>query len=150
VEVSVITLDRSVATRAILVGRFTLGAASLIFPRHTARFLQMDTDANPAAGFLMRLFGVRDIFLGAAPLLVSGEARSRVLGAATGVDLTDATAAVLAGLTRQISPRASAVAAAAALTGACLSAATVGLGPFGRGVHDPSGNDAFSERGSHA
>jgi hypothetical protein len=43
--------------------------------------------------------------------------------------MTDATAAVIAGLTRQIPPRASVVAAAAALTGACLSAATVGSGP---------------------
>jgi hypothetical protein len=128
----VITLDRSVATRAILVGRFGLGAASLILPRFTARLLQMDPDANPAAGFLMRLFGVRDIFLGVAPLLVSGQGRSRILAAAAGVDLTDATAAVIGGLTRQIPPRASVVAAAAALAGACLSAATVGRGPLGR------------------
>jgi hypothetical protein len=128
-EEPVISVDRSVATRAILVGRFGLGAASLIFPRFTARLLQMDPDANPASSFLMRLFGVRDIFLGVAPLLVSGQGRSRILGAATGVDLTDATAAVIAGLTRQIPPRASAVGAAAALTGACLSAATMGRGP---------------------
>jgi hypothetical protein len=71
----VITLDRSVATRAILVGlfglgaaslvgRFGLGAASLILPRFTARLPQMDPDANPASSFLMRLFGARDIFLG--------------------------------------------------------------------------------------
>ena len=145
-----ITLNRSVATRAILVGRFTLGAASLLVPRHTARILQMDPDANPAAGFLMRLFGVRDLFLGVAPLLVSGDGRSRILGAATGIDLTDATAAVIAGLTRQIPPRASIVAAAAALTGACLSAATVGLGPLGSGEHDPSETETYSERGSHA
>jgi hypothetical protein len=85
---------------------------------------------------------VRDIFLGVAPLLVSGAGRSRILGAATGVDLTDATAAVIAGLTRQIPPRASAVAAAAALAGACLSAATVGRGPLGRGEPDPPDNDA--------
>ena len=127
-----ITLDRAVATRAILVGRFGLGAASLILPRFTARLLQMDPDANPASSFLMRLFGVRDIFLGVAPLLVSGQGRSRILAAATGVDLTDATAAVIAGLTRQIPPRASVVATVAALTGACLSAATVGQGPLGR------------------
>jgi hypothetical protein len=128
----VISVDRSVATRAILIGRFGLGAASLILPRFTARLLQMDPDANPASSFLMRLFGVRDIFLGVAPLLVSGQGRSRILGVATGVDLTDATGAVIAGLTRQIPPRASAVAAATALTGACLSAATVGRGPLGR------------------
>ncbi|MFL6181822.1 MAG: hypothetical protein ACJ73J_05890 [Actinomycetes bacterium] len=54
-----IRVDRSVATRAILVGRFGLGAVSLIFPRFTARLLQMDPDANPASSFLMRLFGVR-------------------------------------------------------------------------------------------
>jgi hypothetical protein len=75
----VITLDRSVATRAILVGRFGLGAASLILPRFTARLLQMDPDSNPASSFLMRLFGVRDIFLGVAPLLVSGAGRSSIL-----------------------------------------------------------------------
>ena len=127
-----ISVDRSVATRAILVGRFGLGAASLILPRFTARLLQMDPDANPASSFLMRLFGVRDIFLGVSPLLVSGQGRSRILATAAGVDLTDATAAVIAGLTRQIPPRASVVAAAAALAGACLSAATVGRGPLGR------------------
>jgi len=147
----VITLHPSAATRAILIARLTLGAASLILPRHTARLLQMDTDANPAAGFLMRLFGVRDLFLGVAPLLVSGLDRRRILGAATGIDVTDATAAVIAGLTRQISPCASAVSAAAALTGACLSAATVGRGPLGRGeTINPSASHPFSERGSHA
>jgi hypothetical protein len=137
----VITLDRSVATRAILIGRFGLGAASLFLPRFTARLLQMDPDANPAASFLMRLFGVRDIFLGVAPLLVSGAGRSRILGAASGIDLTDATAAVIAGLTRQIPPRASIVAAVAALTGACLSAATVGRGPLGRREPSQPDND---------
>ena len=139
-----ISVDRSVATRAILVGRFGLGAVSLIFPRFTARLLQMDPDANPATSFLMRLFGVRDIFLGVAPLLVSGAGRSRILGAATGVDLTDATAAVIAGLTRQIPPRAAVVAAAAALAGACLSAATLGRRPLGRREPGLPDNDASS------
>jgi hypothetical protein len=143
-EEPVITLDRSVATRAILVGRFGLGAASLIFPRFTARLLQMDPDANPASSFLMRLFGVRDIFLGVSPLLVSGQGRSRILAAAAGVDLTDATAAVIGGLTRQIPPRASVVAAAAALAGACLSAATVGRGPLGRREPGPRDDDALA------
>jgi hypothetical protein len=32
----------------------------------------MDPDANPASGFLMRLFGVRDIFLRVALLLHFG------------------------------------------------------------------------------
>jgi hypothetical protein len=92
-----------------------------------------DPDANPAACFLMRMFGVRDIFLGAAPLLVAEPGRSRILGTATWVDLTDATAAAVAGLTGQISPRSSAVCVAAALTGACLSAATIGRGPLSAG-----------------
>jgi hypothetical protein len=128
----VITLDRSAAVRTILVGRFALGAVALILPRFTTRLLQMDPNANPASSFLMRLFGVRDIFLGVAPLLVAEPGRGRILGAAAGVDLTDATAAVLAGLTRRVPPRASAIATAAALAGACLSAATVGRGPLGR------------------
>ena len=137
-----IGVDRPVATRAILVGRFTLGAVGLLLPRFTTRLLVADPDANPAACFLMRMFGVRDIFLGAAPLLVPEPGRSRILGTATWVDLTDATAAAIAGLTGQISPRSSAVCVAAALTGASLSAATVGRGPLSAG-------DRLRGRASH-
>jgi hypothetical protein len=128
----VISLDRSTAARVTLVARCSLGAASLVAPRLTIRMLQLDPEPNPSAEFLIRIFGVRDIFLGVAPFLISDPGRGTILGSATGVDLTDLAAAALAGLTGRIPPRAAVVTASAALLGAVLSAATVGRGPLGR------------------
>ena len=125
-----ISLDRSTAARVTLVARCSLGAASLIVPRLTIRMLQLDPEPNPPAGFLIRIFGVRDIFLGVAPFLIPDPERSTILGSATGVDLTDLAAATLAGLTGRIPPRAALVTASAALIGSVLSAATVGRGPL--------------------
>ena len=127
-----ISLDRATAARATLVARCSLGAVGLVAPRFTIRMLQLDPDLSPAADFLVRIFGVRDIFLGVAPFLIPDAGRSRILGSATWVDLTDLAAAVLAGLTGRIPPRAAAVTASAALIGAGLSAATIGRGPLGR------------------
>ena len=127
-----IPLDRSTAARVTLVARCSLGAASLVAPRLTIRMLQLDPNANPSADFLIRIFGVRDIFLGVAPFLISDPGRSTILGSATVVDLTDLAAAALAGLTGRIPPRAAIVASGAALIRATLSAATVGRGPLGQ------------------
>ncbi len=127
-----ISFDRSTAARVTLVARCLLGAASLLVPRFTIRMLQLDPGENPSANFLIRIFGVRDIFLGVAPFLIPDPGRSTILGSATAVDLTDLAAAALAGLTGRIPPRAAVVTASAALLGAVLSAATVGRGPLGR------------------
>jgi len=127
---TVISLDRATAARATLVARCSLGAVGLVAPRFTIRMLQLDPDLSPAADFLVRIFGVRDIFLGVAPFLIPDAGRSRILGSATWVDLTDLAAAVLAGLTGRIPPRAALVTASAALIGSVLSAATVGRGPL--------------------
>ena len=126
------SLDRAAAARATLMARCSLGAAGLVAPRFTIRMLQLDPDMSPAADLLVRIFGVRDIFLGVAPFLIPDTGRSRILGSATWVDLTDLAAAALAGLTGRIPPRAAAVIASAALIGAVLSAATVGRGPLGQ------------------
>ena len=127
-----ISLDRATAARATLVARCSLGAVGLVAPRFTIRMLQLDPDLSPAADFLVRIFGVRDIFLGVAPFLIPDAGRSRILGSATWVDLADLASAVVAGLTGRIPPRAAVVTVSAALGGAVLSAATVGRGPLGR------------------
>lgn len=127
-----ITLDRSTAAKIILAVRFSLGPLCVFFPRLTTRLMLLDPDANPASSYLVRLFGIRDTFLGVAAFVVQEPARGKIIGYAAAVDLTDATAAVLAGLTRKISPRAAVLAAVSGLTGACLGAAAVGRGPLGR------------------
>ena len=127
-----ISLNRPTAGRATMVARCSLGAAGVIAPRFTIRMLQLDPDMSSSADFLVRIFGVRDIFLGVAPFLLPEPGRSRILGSATWVDLADLASAVVAGLTGRIPPRAAVVTVSAALGGAVLSAATVGRGPLGR------------------
>ena len=127
-----ISLDRPAAARATLVARCALGAAGALAPRFTIRMLQLDPDVSSSADFLVRIFAVRDIFLGVAPFLLPEPGRSRILGSATWVDLADLASAVVAGLTGRIPPRAAVVTVSAALGGAVLSAATVGRGPLGR------------------
>jgi hypothetical protein len=88
----------------------------------------LNPDENPASSYLVRLFGGRDIFLGAAALAVPKRDRNKILGYAAPIDLTDATAAAVAGLRRQIPARVAALAAVSGFIGACLGAAAAGCG----------------------
>lgn len=72
------------------LGRIAIGAASLYDPATTARQMMLDPAGSPQLPYLTRLFGTREVALGAATLLASGKARRTLVLLGVLVDLADA------------------------------------------------------------
>ena len=50
---------------AIAIGRIVVGASAYLAPNLTGRLFGLDPEGNPQASYLGRLFGARDVVLGA-------------------------------------------------------------------------------------
>jgi hypothetical protein len=77
------------------LGRIGVGALSLARPDLAAGMFGLDVENNPQGQYLGRLFGSREIALGAATLLASGTTRRNLVLAGIGVDIADAVTGVL-------------------------------------------------------
>ena len=89
-------------------------------PSLAAGMFGLDVANNPQGPYLARLFGSREIALGAATLLARGSTRRNLVLAGIGVDLADALTGVLGIQDRSVPVRTGAMLAAPAL-GAVLS-----------------------------
>jgi hypothetical protein len=78
------------------LGRIAIGAVALASPPLAGRLFRLDTAANPQLPYLARMFGSREIALGAVTLLASGTTRRNLVAAGIAVDAADAVAGVLA------------------------------------------------------
>jgi hypothetical protein len=110
--------------RSTLVSlRTGLGVSALLAPRLTGRVFGIDAEANPAAVYLARLFGARELFM-AAPFLIEDipdEVAAYALRAGVAVDGADVVAATAACVRRNLSVRAATMAGV-------MAAVAVGLG----------------------
>jgi hypothetical protein len=98
--------------RITLAGiRLFNGVAALFVPATLARQLGVDPDANPAALYALRLFGVRTVLIGAQLLLRDGGVRAHSLRVAPAIHALDASAALIAGERGQLPQRAATTAA---------------------------------------
>ena len=70
-------------------GRIAVGTLSLLAPRLAAKAFLLDPDANPQVPFVTRLFGPREIALGALTLVASGAARRQLVQVGVAVDASD-------------------------------------------------------------
>jgi hypothetical protein len=73
------------------------GAAALFVPATLARRLGVDPEANRAALYVLRMFGVRTVLIGAQLLLRDEGVRSHSLRVAPVIHAVDAAAALIAG-----------------------------------------------------
>jgi hypothetical protein len=105
--------DRSLDfARITLAGiRLFNGVAALFVPATLARGLGVDPEANRAALYALRLFGVRTILIGVQLLLRDGGVRAHSLRVAPAIHALDATAALIAGERGQLPQRAATTAA---------------------------------------
>lgn len=104
------------SARKTLAGiRAGLGAGAILAPRLTGKVFGIDVDANPAAPFLARLFGARELYL-ASPFLMPapGLDEQELASRAVPVDAADTVAALAAGLRGYLPWRAAIPAAGAA------------------------------------
>jgi hypothetical protein len=102
-------------------GRIVIGALSLLSPSLTARLFLLDPKSNPQLGYMGRMFGSREIALGAITLASSGDARRRLIQLGVAVDGADAYTGIASAATGSVPKRAglllTVVAAAAVATG---------------------------------
>jgi hypothetical protein len=107
--------------RALAGLRLAVGASSWATPRLAGRVFGIDSDANPQAPYLARLFGVRDVALAWGALGAEGNARRQWLVAGLACDAADAAAGVAGGFGGYL-PRLTSV----LVTGTALSALVLG------------------------
>jgi len=97
-----------------------------------ARVMLIEAKANPALSYALRLFGVRDVFMGVLILAPQGDALDQQLYIGIAIDLIDVVASGIAGFTGQIPKRAAILCCSAGLVGAALGEAFLGKGPLSR------------------
>ena len=111
--------------RTALVGiRGCVGVGALFAPSATGKLMGIDAEENPAAPYLARLFGVRELFM-VAPFALgaSDDVIDFTLRCGVAVDSVDALAAVAAGVTKSLPTQ-------AAVMAGLVATAAAGLGAF--------------------
>jgi hypothetical protein len=111
--------------RLVNGSRVLVGIAGFLAPGHAFRGAGLDPRNNPNLPFMTRMFGVRDLVLGAGALSTSGRERRRWLQAAVVADLGDAVAAVWDGRQGNLPPHGAVMLTVTALTGASLGVAAL-------------------------
>lgn len=108
--------------RTTLAGiRAGIGLGALLAPRFTGKLMGIDVDANPAAPYLARLFGARELYM-ASPFLMPapGIDEQELAARAVPVDAADAFASLAAGIRGYLPWRAALPTAMAAIAGVYL------------------------------
>lgn len=103
------------------VGRIVVGTAMLLAPGKALRVGMLDATA-PQAPYLARMFGSREVALGALTLLAPPAHRATLVRAGLAVDVADAAAGILG-----IRSRALGTVPGALVTGAAVAAAASGV-----------------------
>ena len=93
------------ARYALAAVRGVNGTASLLAPRLLARRTGVDPDANPAALYVLRLFGVRTVYLALELVLARGDHLRDALRVAPAIHASDALSAYAAGRSGQLAPK---------------------------------------------
>lgn len=109
----------------LALGRIAIGAVAVGSPALTGRILRLDSANNPQLPYLTRLFGSREIALGALTLLALGSTRRSTVLAGILVDAADAAAGVLAARGGYVTPVTGALLTAPAL--AAVAAGVAGI-----------------------
>lgn len=78
----------------LAIGRIAIGTVALASPDLAGKLFRLDTAANPQLGYMSRMFGSREIALGAITLVAKGAARRKLVALGIAVDAADAFAGV--------------------------------------------------------
>ncbi|MET3963893.1 hypothetical protein ABIE44_003827 [Marmoricola sp. OAE513] len=72
------------------LGRIAIGAGALAAPELASKLFKLDTANNPQLPYMLRMFGSREIALGAVTLVSKGAARRQLVALGIAVDGADA------------------------------------------------------------
>jgi hypothetical protein len=106
--------QREKAVDAIAIGRIAVGAGTWLTPNLSGRLFGLDPDGNPQLPYVGRLFGARDVVLGAGVLRSTKKQKDAWLTAGLACDVADVAAGALAGARGQLPPAAAAMVTATA------------------------------------
>jgi hypothetical protein len=106
--------QRDKAKDAVAVGRIVVGASAYLTPNLSGRLFGLDPDGNPQLPYIGRLFGARDVVLGAGVLRNSKKQKDAWATAGFACDVADVGAGALAGIRGQLPPAAAALVTATA------------------------------------
>ena len=102
------------AINAIAHRRIAVGAGAWLTPNLSGRLFGLDPEGNPQLPYVGRLFGARDVALGAGALRSPRKNKDAWLTAGLACDVADVAAGVLAGARGQAAGRAAALVSATA------------------------------------
>ena len=111
---------RDAARYALAGSRLMSGAAALLAPAKASRAFGVDTDGNSSTLYVLRLFGIRTVLIGAELLTARDDELDQALRMGVLIHLSDAVSAALAGAKGQLPVR-------AAVRTTLLSTVNIGL-----------------------
>ena len=106
--------QREKATNAIAISRIAVGAGAWLTPNLSGRIFGLDPEGNPQLPYIGRLFGARDVVLGAGVLRSSKKQKDAWATAGLACDVADVGAGALAGMRGQLPPAAAGLVTATA------------------------------------
>jgi hypothetical protein len=74
----------------LALGRIAIGAVALASPDLAGKLFRLDVQANPQLPYMSRMFGSREVALGAITLASKGAARRKLIALGIAVDGADA------------------------------------------------------------
>lgn len=89
----------------LALGRVAIGVGAMAAPGLAMKMFRLDPVTNPQLAYMSRMFGSREIALGALTLATSGKAQRNLVLAGIAVDAADAVAGQLAAREGTVSPR---------------------------------------------
>jgi hypothetical protein len=108
--------------------RVSIGSGTWLAPRLAGTLFGLDARANPQLPYVGRLFGIRDVVLGAGVQMSTGESRRLWLQLGMVCDAADAAAGLIAGRNGEIPKLTTALVTAPALLGIAMGAAALQSG----------------------
>lgn len=109
----------------LALGRLGIGATALLTPRLFARMAGLEPESNASVSYPTRLFGSREVLMGAATLVTTGEVQRNLVGAGIAVDTADVLAALGSALRGDVTKKSGLMLALPA--GAAVAAGYAGL-----------------------
>ena len=106
--------QRDKAKDAVAVARVAVGAGTWLMPNLSGRLFGLDPEGNPQLPYVGRLFGVRDVVLGAGVLRSPRKQKDAWATAGLACDVADTAAGAIAGARGQLPPAAAALVTATA------------------------------------
>ena len=114
--------EREKIANGIAIGRIAVGAGAFLTPSLSGRLFGLDPDGNPQLPYVGRLFGARDVVLGAGVLRSGRKQKADWVTAGMACDVADVAAGAIAGARGQL-PLASAGMVTATAAGFALLSA---------------------------